>query len=80
MENRKYLEKQQKAISDMETRADVMAVAFEGANYDENYKTERQKLISNTYPTQVQLKKMDGDFALLKKELISTRNECRLVG
>lgn len=57
MENRKYLEKQQKAISDMETRADVMAVAFEGANYDENYKTERQKLISNTYPTQVQLKK-----------------------
>ena len=80
MENRKYLEKQQKAISDMETKADVMAVAFEGANYDEKYKTERQKLISNTYPTQVQLKKMEGDFALIKKELISARNECRLVG
>ena len=77
--NSKLLEGQQKAVSDMETRADVYATAFAGANYDENYKKERQELVSKTYPTQVQLKKLEGDFALLKKELISARNGCRLV-
>lgn len=80
MENRKVLEEQQKAVSDMETKADVYAVAFAGANYDENYKKDRQKLVSKTYPTQVKLKKLEGDFALLKKELISARSGCRLVG
>jgi len=77
--NRKVLEEQQKAVSDMETKADVYAIAFSGANSDESYKKERQKLVSKTYPTQVQLKKMEGDFALLKKNLISARRECRLV-
>ena len=77
--NSKLLEGQQKAVSDMETRADVYATAFAGANYDENYKKERQELVSKTYPTQVQLKKLEGDFALLKKELISARSGCRLV-
>ncbi|WP_034451077.1 tetratricopeptide repeat protein [Butyrivibrio sp. AE2032] len=80
MKARKVLEAQQKEVSDMETKADVYATAFAGANYDENYKKERQKLVSKSYPALVQLKKMEGDFALLKKKLISAGNGCRLVG
>lgn len=80
MKTRKVLEAQQKEVSDMETKADVYATAFAGANYDENYKKERKELVSKTYPALVQLKKLESDFALLKKKLISAGNGCRLVG
>lgn len=75
----KVLESQNKAVSDMESKADVLATAYAGANYNSNYKKERQELVSRTYPTQVELKKLEGDFAKLRKNLIAARGECRLV-
>lgn len=78
LKNSKILEEQNKVVSDMETKADVYATAYAGANYDSNYKNERQKLVSKTYPAQVALKKLEGDFARLKGMLMA-RSECRLV-
>ena len=63
----------------METKADVYAAAFPGANYDDEYKQERQELVSKTYPAQVKLKKLEEEFSGVLNELTAARNGCRLV-
>ena len=78
-ENKAELDSLNQAVSDMETKADVYATAYAGANYDENYKKERQELVNKTFPAQVKQKKLEEDFAKIRKELIETRSGCRLV-
>ena len=78
-ENQKQLEALNSDVADMETKADVYAIAFEGANYDEKYKKERQELLNKTFPAQVKIKKLKGDFDIIMKELIEEKSACRLV-
>ena len=78
-ENKKELDLLNDAVADMEIKADVYAIAFAGANYGEEYKTERQKLVSKTYPVQVNLKKLEEQFSGVQKELTELRDGCRLV-
>ena len=77
--NKEILKDNSNAVSEMETRADIRAMAVAGANYDENYKKERRDLISRSYPLQVRQKKLEVDFASIRKELIESRHGCRLV-
>ena len=63
----------------MEIKADIQAIAYAGANYDENYKKERQELVNKTFPAQVKQKKLEEDFARIRKELIEEKSGCRLV-
>ena len=55
------------------------SAAFPGANYDDEYKQERQELVSKTYPAQVKLKKLEEEFSGVLNELTSARNGCRLI-
>lgn len=77
--NKEILRDNSNAVSEMETRADIRAMAVAGANYDENYKKERRDLVSRSYPLQVRQKKLEVDFASIRKELIESRHGCRLV-
>lgn len=63
----------------MEAKADVYAKAYEGANYNDEYQKERRELVSKTYPAQVKLKKLEADFADIRRSLIDERAGCRLV-
>ena len=78
-ENKIELETLNQAVSDMEIKADIQAIAYAGANYDENYKKERQELVNKTFPAQVKQKKLEEDFARIRKELIEEKSGCRLV-
>ena len=77
--SKKELESLNNDVSDMETKADVYAIAYEGANYNEDYKESRQKLVNKTFPAQVSMKKLEGEFANVRKELVEERSSCRLV-
>ena len=78
-ETKKELDSLSIAVLEMETKADVYAAAFPGANYDDEYKQERQELVSKTYPAQVKLKKLEEEFSGVLNELTAARNGCRLV-
>ena len=78
-ENKKQLDSLNGAVADMEIKADVYATAFAGANYGEEYKRERQELVSKTYPLQVKRKKLEEDFENVLKGLVDGREGCRLV-
>ena len=66
-------------VKQMEAKADVYAKAYEGANYNDEYQKERRELVSKTYPAQVKLKKLEADFADIRRSLIDERAGCRLV-
>ena len=79
MENKNLLDSLNNDVSDMETRADVYAIAYAGANNDEKYKKERQELLNKTFPVQAKMKKLEGDFSAARNELVEERSGCHLV-
>jgi hypothetical protein len=63
----------------MEVRADVYALAFEGANYDDEFKNKRQELVNKTFPAQVQKKKLEKEFKDILNSLVEERSSSLLV-
>ena len=78
-ENSELLESLKSKVTDMEARADVYATAFEGANYNDEYKTQRQRLVNETYPAQVKKKKFEEGFKEIRNSLVEERAACLLV-
>ena len=78
-ENSELLELLNSKVTDMEIRADVYATAFEGANYNDKFKAERQQLVNKTFPAQVKKKKLEEEFKEIRNSLVEERAACLLV-
>lgn len=78
-ENGEQLESLNSKVTDMEVRADVYALAFEGANYDDEFKKKRQDLVNKTFPAQVKKKKLENEFQDILNSLVEERSTCLLV-
>lgn len=78
-ENSELLESLNGKVTDVEIRADVYATAFEGANYDDDYKKKRQRLVNETFPAQVKKKKLEEEFKGILKDLIEEKSASLLV-
>ena len=78
-ENKKQLRSLNGDVKQMEAKADVYAKAFEGANSNDEYQKERRELLNKMYPAQVKLKKLEADFADIRRSLVEERSGCRLV-
>ena len=78
-ENSERLESLKSKVTDMEARADVYAMAFEGANYNDEYKAKRQALVNETFPAQVKKKKLEEEFKAILKDLTEEKSASLLV-
>lgn len=78
-ENGEQFELLNSKVTDMEVRADVYALAFEGANYDDDFKKKRQELVNKTFPAQVQKKKFEKEFNDILNSLVEERSASLLV-
>ncbi|MCR4776701.1 MAG: hypothetical protein K5869_10035 [Saccharofermentans sp.] len=78
-ENSELLESLKSKVTDMEARADVYATAFEGANYNDEYKAKRQALVNETFPAQVKMKKLEEEFKAILKDLTEEKSASLLV-
>ncbi len=78
-ENKKQLRSLNGDVKQMEAKADVYAKAFEGANSNDEYQKERRELLNKMYPAQVKLKKLEADFADIRRSLVEEKAGCRLV-
>ena len=77
--NSEHLESLKSKVTDKEARADVYAMAFEGANYNDEYKVKRQEFVNETFPAQVKKKKLEEEFKEKRNSLVEERAAYLLV-
>ena len=63
------------AVDEFDARTDVYAVAFSGPDFRAKTEAERKELMSKSYPYQIKKKKIEQEFAALRKTIIGMRSD-----
>ena len=63
------------AVDEFDARTDVYAVAFSGPDFRAKTEAERKELMSKSYPYQIKKKKIEEEFAALRKTIIGMRSD-----